>query len=67
MTPKERVENAVNHQGGQVPVDFGGSAVTGIHCRLVGQLREYYGLGKRPVKVVEPAQMLVSCHACNVV
>lgn len=58
MTPKERVENAVNHQGGQVPVDFGGSTNTSIHCRLVGQLRDYYGLEKRPVKVVEPYQML---------
>lgn len=58
MTPKERVENAVNHKGGQVPVDFGGSTNTGIHCRLVGKLREYYGLEKRPVKVAEPYQML---------
>lgn len=60
MTPRERVQQAVNHQEGKVPVDFGGSTNTGIHCRLVGQLRDYYGLEKRPVKVVEPYQMLGS-------
>lgn len=60
MTPRERVQQAVNHQEGKLPVDFGGSTNTGIHCRLVGQLRDYYGLEKRPVKVVEPYQMLGS-------
>jgi hypothetical protein len=39
-------------------VDFGSTAVTGIHVRIVEKLREYYGLEKRPVKVIEPYQML---------
>jgi hypothetical protein len=39
-------------------MDFGASAVTGIHVSLVAALRDYYGLGKRPVKVHEPYQML---------
>ena len=37
---KERVWNALNHRGGTpVPVDFGATTVTGIHCRIVEQLR----------------------------
>lgn len=60
MTSKERVERAMNHQEGKIPVDFGGSPTTGIHCRLVGKLRDYYGLEPRPVKVIEPYQMLGS-------
>jgi hypothetical protein len=60
MTHKELVEQAINHKEGKLPVDFGGSPTTGIHCRLVGKLRDYYGLEKRPVKVIEPYQMLGS-------
>ena len=49
----------INHkQPGRVVVDFGSTAVTGIHVRIVEKLREYYGLEKRPVKVIEPYQML---------
>jgi hypothetical protein len=39
-------------------VDFGSTAVTGIHVLIVEKLRDYYGLEKKPVKVVEPYQML---------
>ncbi len=60
MTRKETVEQALNHKEGKVPVDFGGTTNTGIHCRLVGKLRDYYGLEQRPVKVIEPYQMLGS-------
>ena len=60
MTHKEVVEQALNHKEGKVAVDFGGSSNTGIHCRLVEKLQDYYGLEKRPVKVVEPYQMLGS-------
>jgi hypothetical protein len=49
----------LNHrEPDRVPVDFGGTAVTGIHVSSVAALREHYGLGKRPVKVHEPFQML---------
>lgn len=59
MTRKKVVEQALNHkQGDRVPIDFGGSPTSGIHCRLVEQLREHYGLEKKPVKVIEPYQML---------
>jgi len=59
MTSKERVLAALNHQQpDQVPVDFGGNFITGIHCSVVEKLRDYYGLEKRLVKVCEPYQML---------
>ena len=39
-------------------MDFGSTGVTGVHVRIVEKLREYYGLEKKPVKVIEPYQML---------
>src|SRR4030042_65975 len=49
----------INHrQPDGVVVDFGATPVTGIHVAIVEKLREYYGLEKKPVKVIEPYQML---------
>lgn len=39
-------------------MDFGSTAVTGIHVLAVERLREYYGLEKKQVRVIEPFQML---------
>jgi hypothetical protein len=59
MTCKERVLAALNHkEPDAVPVDFGATAVTGMHVNCVIALRERYGLEKRLVKVHEPYQML---------
>jgi hypothetical protein len=59
MTSKERVLASLNHrQPDGVPVDFGSTAVTGIHVNAIAGLRVHYGLEKRPVKVYEPYQML---------
>ena len=59
MTSKERLLAAVSHrQPDRVPVDFGATFITGIHCSVVENLRTHYGLEKRPVKVCEPYQML---------
>ena len=59
MTAKERIQAALNHQSSDViPVDFGATSVTGIHCKVVAALREHYGLEKHPVRVIEPFQML---------
>src|SRR5579864_5422174 len=56
---RERLAAALNHQQpDRVPIDFGSTAVTGIHVSCVAALRDYYGLEKRPVKVHEPYQML---------
>ncbi len=59
MTSKERVKNTLNHiSPDRVAMDFGSTAVTGIHVTCVAKLRDHYGLDKRPVKVCEPYQML---------
>ncbi len=59
MNSKERLKKALQHeQPDRVPVDFGSNAVTGIHVWIVDQLRDYFGLEKRPVKALEPYQML---------
>jgi hypothetical protein len=59
MKSKEIVLAALDHrQPERVPIDFGSTAVTGIHVYVVAALRDYYGLEKRPVKVHEPYQML---------
>ena len=56
---RDKVRCALNHQNaGSIPVDFGSTAVTGIHCRIVEALRNYYGLAPRPVKIVDAFQML---------
>ena len=59
MTSKERIQTALNHKApDRIPIDFGGSPVTGIHVLAIEKLRDYYGLNKKPVKVIEPYQML---------
>ncbi len=56
---KHNFRETINHrQPDRVVVDFGSTAVTGIHVFIVEKLREYYGLEKRPVRVFEPYQML---------
>jgi hypothetical protein len=61
MNSRERVEAALRHeQPDYVPLDLGASAVTGMHVGSVYRLRQALGLDPpgRPVKVVEPYQML---------
>lgn len=60
MTSRERLIAALEHrQPDRVPVDFGGTAVTGIHVSAVSRLRQAV-LGEKNyrVKVIEPYQML---------
>ena len=59
MTSRERIAATLRHQQpDKVPMDFGGTAVTGMHVTCVAALRDYYGLPKQLVKVHEPYQML---------
>jgi hypothetical protein len=61
VNSRERVQTALQHQEpDRVPLDLGGSAVTGIHVSSVYKLRQALGLDApgSPVKVVEPYQML---------
>lgn len=61
MNSRERIQLALNHkEPDSIPLDLGGSAVTGIHVSTVYKLRQALGLDKPgiPVKVTEPYQML---------
>ena len=59
MTSKERFDLTVNHrQPDKLVVDFGSTAVTGIHVLAVENLRKFYDLPSKPVRVIEPYQML---------
>ncbi len=60
MTSRERLAATLHHQQpDRVCVDFGGTAVTGIHVSIVDKLRRrVLGDDAYRVKVVEPYQML---------
>ena len=61
MNSRERVQKAINHQEpDRVPLDLGGSLVTGMNVSMVYRLRQVLGLDApgTPVKVIEPYQML---------
>lgn len=61
MNSRERVNLALDHHGpDRIPLDIGGSVVTGMHVTTVYRLRQALGLDSpgTPVKVVEPYQML---------
>ncbi|MEM2073380.1 MAG: uroporphyrinogen decarboxylase family protein [Nitrososphaeria archaeon] len=61
MKSRERVLMALNHmEPDRVPLDLGGSAVTGMHVSTVYALRQALKLDPpgTPVKVIEPYQML---------
>jgi len=56
---KEDFISTLNHiQPSRLVVDFGSTPVSGIHVVVVEKLRDYFGLERRPVKVIEPYQML---------
>lgn len=61
LTSRERVERALEHEeADRVPLDLGGSLVTGMHVSSVYKLRQALGLDPpgTPVKVIEVYQML---------
>ncbi len=59
MTNRDVVLDTLNHkQPDRIPIEFGATAVTGMHVTCVAALRDYYGLEKKPVQVHEPYQML---------
>jgi hypothetical protein len=59
MNSRERVVSALNHRKpDRVPVDFGGTSVTGIHISCVAGLRNHYGLERRAIRAIDCGQML---------
>ncbi len=56
---RERLLASLSHrEPDRIPIDFGGTPVTGIHVSCIAALRDYLSLEKRLVKVHEPYQML---------
>lgn len=58
MNGRSKLLRALAHESGPLPVDFGSTTVTGVHCSIVEKLRDICGLEQRRVKVHEPYQML---------
>ena len=59
MTSRERVLATLDHQEpDRVPLDLGGTFVTGIAATSLDRLRKKLGLEDRPVKVYDAWQML---------
>lgn len=61
ISSRERVNLALTHrEADRIPLDLGGSVVTGMHVSSVYQLRQALNLDApgTPVKVIEPYQML---------
>lgn len=59
MTSRERVLAAIAHQEpDRVPVDLGGTIMSGIMAQALAKLREYAGISDRPPRVYEVYQML---------
>ena len=59
MTSRERVLLALNHkEPDRVPVDLGGSVVTGIQASALDKLKKVLCLEDKMVKVYEPMMML---------
>jgi hypothetical protein len=61
LNSRERVEKALNHrEPDRIPLDLGGSGLTGMHVSTVYKLRQALELDPpgTPVKVIEPYQLL---------
>lgn len=59
MTSRERVLAALDHrEPDRLPLDLGGSIVTGIHCEALQGVRRELGLEERPARIYDVVQML---------
>ncbi len=59
MNSREQFLKTVNHQQpDRVVIDLGSTAVTGIHIQTISKLRRHFGLQRKPIRVIEPFQML---------
>lgn len=59
MNSRDQFIKTVNHQQpDRIVLDFGATAVTGIHVKAISNLRRHFGLQRKPIRVIEPFQML---------
>jgi len=56
---RQILKQTLNHQEpDKVVFDMGSAPTTGIHVKVLEELRNHYGLLEKPVRVIEPYQML---------
>ncbi|MGE5221500.1 MAG: uroporphyrinogen decarboxylase family protein [Omnitrophica WOR_2 bacterium] len=59
LTPRQRLQRTLSHvEPGNVVVDLGSTAITGISASALARLRRALGLKEIPVRVHEPFQIL---------
>lgn len=59
MNSRQQFLKTINHkQPDRIVIDFGSTAVTGIHVQTISRMRRYFGLQRNPIRVIEPFQML---------
>lgn len=59
MTSRERVISSINHQQpDKMAVDFGGTTCSSMAAVILSQLRDFYGLPKRPVEIMDVYTMV---------
>ncbi len=59
MTKRERFRQTLNHeQPERVVLDAGATGQTGINASTIYKLRKLCGLEEKPIKIIEPFQML---------
>ena len=59
MNAREQFLKTLNHQQpGRIVLDLGSTGVTGIHIKALSKLRRHFGLQRKPLRVIDPFQML---------
>lgn len=59
MDSRVQFLKTINHkQPDRVVLDLGATPVTGIHVQTLSKLRRHFGLQRKPIRVIEPFQML---------
>lgn len=52
------LRTAEHRETDNLVLDFGATALTGIHVQTISRLRRHYGLLRNPIRIIEPFQML---------
>jgi len=52
------LRTAEHREPDRLVLDFGATALTGIHVQTISNLRRHYGLLRNPIRIMEPFQML---------
>lgn len=59
LTSRERILKAINHkETDRIPVDFGGTSITGIHVMAYSRLLKYMGFDDLEVRLFDPMMQL---------